>query len=84
MSAKACEFADPQNGEDIHAVFNMEETSLPFQIPTVVGRKWFRAVDTSIPAPHFLMQPGTEVQITADSYFASPRSVVILVSKPYS
>ena len=76
--------ADPQDGEDIHAILNMEETSLTFQIPTVVGRQWFRSVDTSIPAPHSLMQPGTEVQITADSYFASRRSVAILVSKPSS
>jgi isoamylase len=76
--------ADPQEGEDIHAIVNMEETSLTFQIPTVVGRKWFRAVDTSMPAPQTLMRPGTEVQITAASYFASPRSVAILVSKPSS
>jgi len=74
--------ADPGNGEDIHAILNMEEQSLPFQIPMVAGRQWFRAVDTFLPAPQTIAAVGTEVKITTVSYFANPKSVVILVSKP--
>jgi len=74
--------ADPGDGEDIHAILNMEDESLPFEIPTVPGRKWFRAIDTTLPSPLTLATAGTEVLITTAFYFAGPQSVVILVSKP--
>jgi glycogen operon protein len=77
----AITIADPDGGEHIHAIFNMEFSSLPFQLPQLPGRKWFRSVDTVLPAPNTIAAPGSEVLITTDSYFASSRSVVILVSK---
>jgi isoamylase len=76
--------ADPGNGEDIHAILNMEDQALPFQIPVVAGRQWFRAVDTILPPPQTIALAGSEVKITTSAYFASPKSVVILVSKPSS
>jgi isoamylase len=77
----AITIADPTGAEHIHAIFNMEFSSLPFQLPEVPGRKWFRSVDTVLQAPDTIAAPGSEVLITTDSYFASSRSVVILVSK---
>jgi glycogen operon protein len=77
----AITIADPTGTEHIHAIFNMEFTSLPFQLPPLPGRKWFRLVDTVLPTPNTLVPPGSEVLVTTDSYFASSRSVVILISK---
>jgi glycogen operon protein len=78
----AMTITDPGDGEDIFAIFNMEDESLPFQLPTVEGRRWYRSVDTILPAPNTMTAPGCEVLITTPSYYASGRSVVILVSKP--
>ena len=78
----AITIADPTGAEHIHAILNMEFSSLPFQLPQVPGRKWFRSVDTVLQAPDTIAAPGSEALITTDSYFASLRSVVILVSKP--
>jgi glycogen operon protein len=77
----AITIADPTGAEHVHAIFNMEFTSLPFQLPQLPGRKWFRSVDTVLPAPDAIASPGKEVTITTDSYFAASRSVVVLVSK---
>lgn len=78
----ALTIADPGAGEDIHAIFNMEETALPFELPIVAGRRWFRAIDTVLPAPLTVAAEGTEVPITTPAYVASPRSAIVLVSKP--
>ena len=77
----AITIADPTSAEHIHAIFNMEFVSLPFQLPQLPGRKWSRSVDTILPAPDRIASPGNEELITTASYFASSRSVVILVSK---
>jgi glycogen operon protein len=73
--------ADPAEGEDLHAMLNMEGTPLPFEIPPVQGRQWHRAIDTSLPAGSDIMKPGSEVLITTESYIANGRSIVVLVSK---
>lgn len=78
----ALTIADPGAGEDIHAIFNMEETALPFQLPVIAGRRWFRAIDTVLPAPLTVAARGTEVLMTTPAYLASPKSVIVLVSKP--
>jgi len=73
--------ADPGNGEDLHVILNMEDAVLPFDLPSVAGRRWYRAADTILPAPDTFSQPGSEVLITTSAYSANPKSVVILVAK---
>jgi isoamylase len=74
--------ADPGDGEDVHVILNMEDTSLDFELPSVTGRHWYRAADTSLPPPNTFAAAGNEVIITTVTYWASPKSVVVLVSKP--
>lgn len=71
----AVTIADPGEGEDIFAIFNIDDQALAFQLPNVIGRIWHRAFDTSLPAPTMWSAPGSEEPITGD-YFAAPRSVV--------
>lgn len=73
--------ADPGNGEDIHAILNMETSPLAFQIPPVDGRRWYRSIDTSLPQGTDIMAAGAEVLIMTGTYVANGRSVVVLVSK---
>jgi isoamylase len=80
----AITIAGPTGVEHIHAIFNMDFTALPFQLPQLPGRKWFRFVDTVLPPPDMISVPGAEGAITMATYVVSSRSVVILVSKKSS
>jgi len=71
-------FAD---GADIHAMLNMEWQALDFEIPPLADRRWFRVVDTALPSPTDVSEPGQEQQISDQVYRVNGRSVVILSSK---
>jgi isoamylase len=68
-------------GEPMHVILNMELSSLPFELPIVAGKQWFRAVDTSLAYPQAIAVAGQEVQITTASYYTASRSVVVLIAK---
>ena len=72
---------DPGDGEDIHVILNMESGAVPFQVPPVPGRRWYRAVDTALGGPDDIADAGSEVLITTEDYLATSHSVVVLVSK---
>lgn len=74
--------ADSGDGEDLHIIFNMDDNALPFEMPTVAGRQWHRAIDTALAPPDTTAAPGGEVLITTPTYFSSAKSCVVLVSKP--
>ena len=53
--------------------------SLP---PLRDGLRWFRVIDTSLPAGSDFLDAGQEVRLEpADVYLANPRSTVVLVGK---
>jgi isoamylase len=72
---------DPDGGEDIHVILNMEADAVPFQLPQVPGRRWYRAVDTALAGPEDIADAGGEVLVTTEDYMATSHSVVVLVSK---
>lgn len=65
---------------DLHIMMNMYWEALPFQIPKVKGRKWFRAIDTFIPSPDDISESGSEILINDPSYIVNGRSIVVLIS----
>lgn len=69
---------------DLYLIFNASGKSLTFFLPKLPsGRKWWRALDTSLPSPQDCMPAGEEIFITPDSrYIVSSRSTVVLISKP--
>ena len=73
--------SDPGNGEDVHTILNMKDALLSFDLPNVTDRKWYRAADTFLPLPDTFTAAGKEVVISTATYWANPKSVVILVSK---
>ena len=67
---------------DIHVMMNMYWEALDFALPTVEGRVWCRAVDTSLSSPVDIVEPGHEVPLDTASYRVDGRCVVVLVNRP--
>jgi isoamylase len=67
---------------DIHVMMNMHWAALDMDIPTISGRQWARVVDTSLPSPSDIAEPGMEVACPGQSYRVNGRSIVVLLNKP--
>jgi glycogen operon protein len=78
----AVTIADPNEGEDVHVIFNMEGSSLRFKLPSVIGRVWYRALDTALAREPSWSAAGAEIRVDTDTYAAGAGAVVVLVSKP--
>ncbi len=63
---------------DLHIIMNMANESHRFALPALVRRDWHRAVDTALPAPDNLLEPGEQPAVDQAWYDAAPRSVVVL------
>ena len=66
---------------DIHVMMNMHWEALEMEIPVIAGRQWARVVDTSMPSPSDIAEPGMEFECTGPSYVVSARSIVVLVNR---
>jgi len=68
---------------DLYLIFNASEKSLAFSLPRLPsGRKWWRAIDTSLPSPQDIMPDGKDVFVKPNSHYtAASRSTVVLISK---
>ncbi len=49
--------------DDLHVMLNMSGQDLEFEIPSVAGGRWWRAVDTSLPSPEDIAEPGHEIEV---------------------
>jgi isoamylase len=67
---------------DIHVMINMDWEDLDFDVPNVVGRRWYRAIDTGAAAPHDIHSPGHEALHEGGTCRVGNRSIVVLISKP--
>jgi pullulanase/glycogen debranching enzyme len=67
---------------DIHVMTNMHWEALDMETPAIPGRQWTRIVDSSLPSPSDIAEPGTEVACPGQSYRVNGRSIVVLVNKP--
>jgi glycogen operon protein len=66
---------------DLHVMMNMYWEPLPFELPAAGGRKWFRAVDTSLDSPNDIAARGQEVEIAGGEYVVNGHGVVVVISK---
>ncbi len=67
--------------DDLHVILNMFWESVDFELPSIPGRRWVRAVDTMLPSPDDILDPGDEVPVDSSTYHAGERSVVVLISQ---
>ena len=66
---------------DIHVMMNMYCEPLDMEMPVVAGRRWTRAIDTSLPSPSDIADRGTEIEIDGPRYRVNGRSIVVLLNK---
>jgi glycogen operon protein len=65
---------------DLHVMLNSEDQPLGFELPAIPGRRWFRAIDTSLSAPNDISAPGSEQLVSGSSYIVNGRSVCALIA----
>jgi glycogen operon protein len=67
----------------IYVVLNMHWTSHTFEMPVMPeGMVWHVAVNTGMPSPEDIWEPGSELPLSDQQHFlVGPRSVVVLVGK---
>jgi glycogen operon protein len=66
---------------DLHIMLNMYWESLDFELPSVPGRIWSKAVDTSQPPPFDIAEFGYEPSVDANTCKVQGRSVMVLVNR---
>jgi len=66
---------------DLHIMFNMFWEPLEFELPVVLRRRWFLAVDTAQPSPRDVADPGSEAEVLGNTYRVEARSVVVLLNR---
>jgi isoamylase len=66
---------------DIHVIINMEWEDLDFDLPPLAERHWYRVLDSALPAPHDIVEPGGEIPVENRLYCAKKHSVVVLISR---
>jgi glycogen operon protein len=72
---------DRADDVDIHVMMNMEFQDLDFEVPSAMGRHWYRAIDTAAASPADFPEPGAEERVQGDKVRVRDRSIVVLVSR---
>lgn len=72
-----------RDDNDLYLIFNAFEKSLTFSLPKLPsGRKWWRAIDTSLPSPQDIVPDGEEIFVKPNiRYIVAHRTAVVLISK---
>jgi glycogen operon protein len=70
-----------EGADDVHVILNMSSQGIDFALPGIGGRRWARALDTTLASPDDIVDPGKEVVVESDKYRAGERSVVALISQ---
>jgi len=65
---------------DLHVMMNMYWEPLAFELPSVPGRTWLKAVDTAQASPADIADPGAETAVAGATLIVEGRSVVVLVN----
>ena len=68
---------------DLYVMINSFWQPLQFYIQGGEAGEWSRILDTSLPSPDDISEPGGEMPVRSLSYKVSPRSVVVL-SRPFA
>ena len=67
---------------NIHVVVNMWTEALEFELPELGPRlNWWRSIDTSLPSPQDIVDPGSECPVESAGYRVPGRSIAVLISR---
>jgi glycogen operon protein len=59
-------------------MLNMAESGFDFEIPPLEGRRWLKVIDTALPSPMDIAEPGKETAVSGNRYPVNKHSVVVL------
>jgi len=71
------------NDNDLYVMINSHWEDHYFIIPEGPDFKWYRAVDTALPGPEDILEPGNEVNLDVAGYTVRARSVVVLLNNTF-
>jgi len=81
----AMQWSESQPGgreEHLHFIANAHWEPHTFELPILRQHRWRRLLDTSLPAPEDIAEPGREFAVASqDRYEVGPRSVVVFVAR---
>jgi isoamylase len=67
--------------DDIHVMLNMDAVDLDFELPPLPRkRKWRKVIDTALPSPADIVEPGKEMVVPGGVCHVKSHSVVVLIS----
>ncbi|MFP3043850.1 glycogen debranching protein GlgX [Treponema primitia] len=83
MDGSRADILADRDDNDFFIMFNSGAKQVKFKVcEPMAGKKWYLAVDTSLPSPDDFLIPGQERLLPdQDEYFLQSRSMVILLSK---
>jgi isoamylase len=67
--------------DDLHVMLNMGDRGLDFEVPALEGRSWLKVIDTALPSPMDIAEPGKETAVPANMCFVDRHSVVVLICR---
>ena len=67
-----------ENDDDLYVMINAYWGDLPFTIQEGQPGQWQRVVDTSLPSPDDIAEPGRGITLYDQQYTVRGRSVVVL------
>jgi glycogen operon protein len=72
----------PAGDYQLFIIFNADHQMQGVALPQLQGKRWFRLLDTSLPAGEEIAETGREVKLEpAGHYLANPRSTVVLLGR---
>jgi len=69
---------------DLYVMINSRDQPLKFHIQEGRAKDWQRVVETNLPSPEDIAEPGSERLLVSLDYEVGPRSVVVLTRKASS
>jgi isoamylase len=64
--------------DDLYVMINAYWQDLSFRVQEGQAGAWLRVVDTALPAPNDIVEPGNEIRLEQLNYLVRTRSVVVL------
>jgi glycogen operon protein len=71
----------PEPDSDIYVAMNMHWEALPIRPPNPAeGARWRVAINTSMPSPDDIFEPGEEPLVHDTTVIAASRSIIVLIA----
>jgi glycogen operon protein len=67
-----------QDEADLHICMNMSDDNLSIELPSIIGKRWCVAVDTSLKSPNDIIPPHYQTPFNENTYVVNSKSVIVL------